>query len=104
MRFKHLKFDTFTVGEHTTRRFVCVIKLLLDINHGYKTGRILKKVCFDVLGRREEERRASREKRKQHAEGVTEEDFTNGKRHQEGKEFANSPNFAFRFHVILFYL
>ena len=36
LRFKHMKFATFTIGEDTTERFVCVAKSRLDINHGYK--------------------------------------------------------------------
>ena len=34
LRFKHLKFATFALGEQTARRFVCVAKLGLDIDHG----------------------------------------------------------------------
>ena len=55
-----------------------------------KTDRILKFVSFDVLEKRGEERRASRQNQKRHVD-ITEEDLANGKRHKEGREFANSP-------------
>ena len=34
LRFKHLKFATFALGEQIARRFVCAAKLRLDTNHG----------------------------------------------------------------------
>ena len=63
----------------------------------------MKFFCFNLSEWREEERRVSRDNWEQHAEYVTEDVFANGKRHKEGKEFANSPNFVFRFYFILFY-
>ena len=34
LRFKHLKFATFALGEQIARRLVCAAKLGLDIKHG----------------------------------------------------------------------
>ena len=68
-----------------------------------KINRILKFVSFDVLEKRGEERRASRQNQKRHVD-ITEEDLANGKRHKEGREFANSPNFVFKFYLIVFYV
>ena len=67
-------------------------------------------VYFDVLEWREEERRVSRENRKQHAEDVTEEDFANAKPYKEGN-FSIPPfvsldfisfYFIFRFFSVMF--
>lgn len=67
-----------------------------------KLDKILKFFFFNVLERRGELGRASKENRKQKVD-VTEEDLANGKRNKEGREFGNSPNFVFRFYFIVFY-
>ena len=67
-----------------------------------KTDRTLKFVSFDVLEKRGEERRSSRQNQKRHVD-ITEENLANGKRYKQGREFGNSPNFVFKFYFIVFY-
>ena len=57
---------------------------------------------LELVEKDKEERQSAMENRKRHVDAI-EEGMAYGKRHKEGREFADSHNFVFRFCFIVFY-